>query len=104
MPKLQFGGLYKNAKEIPPKQIMAYYLKGDQAERREAGNEILRRLSEDRKLVEAAQAMATAIEFLVAELGPVAALDELGVALLYGAAAQVKGYANDVLERYPDRM
>lgn len=44
MPKLQFSGLYKSAKEIPPKQLMDYYLKGDQSERREAGNEIFRRL------------------------------------------------------------
>ena len=44
MPKLQFSGIYKTAKEIPPKQLLEYYLKGDQAERREAGNEILRRL------------------------------------------------------------
>lgn len=44
MPKLQFSGIYKTAKEIPPKQLLEYYLKGDQAERRETGNEILRRL------------------------------------------------------------
>ncbi len=44
MPKLQFSGLYKSAKEIPPPQLIEYYLKGDQQERREAGNEILRRL------------------------------------------------------------
>lgn len=44
MPKLQFSGLYKSAKEIPPLQLMDYYIKGDQQERREAGNELLRRL------------------------------------------------------------
>lgn len=43
-PKLQFSGLYKSAEEIHPKQLIDYYFKGDQAERREAGNEILRRL------------------------------------------------------------
>jgi hypothetical protein len=46
MPKLQFSGIYKTAKEIPPRQLIDYYLKGDQQERREAGNEILRRLEQ----------------------------------------------------------
>lgn len=44
MPKLQSGGLYKTAEEIHPKLLMDYYLNGDQSERREAGNEIFRRL------------------------------------------------------------
>lgn len=42
--KKQFSGLYKTAREIPPKQLLEYYLKGDSQERREAKEEVLRRL------------------------------------------------------------
>jgi hypothetical protein len=55
----------------------------------------------NQKLIEAAQALAKVVKYLIKELGPAISLNEFEVAVIYGVAAQMKGYADFVLEKHP---